>query len=93
MQFVQRCPVELKVRFAYRNVRRGGVVGIVLGAGTTIAAGIIIPKVAPDFGTPTVSFVAIAVAIGVSLIIGLVAGGYPALRAARLQPIEALRFQ
>src|SRR5256885_7644805 len=27
MQFVQRCPVELKVRFAYRKVRPGGVVG------------------------------------------------------------------
>jgi len=71
----------------------GGVVGIILGSGITIAAGIIIPKVAPDFGTPEVSFVAIAVAITVSLIIGLVAGGYPALRASRLQPIEALRFQ
>jgi putative ABC transport system permease protein len=71
----------------------GGVVGIILGSGITIAAGIIIPKVAPDFGTPQVSFVAIAVAITVSLIIGLVAGGYPALRASRLQPIEALRFQ
>ncbi|HEY0575540.1 MAG TPA: ABC transporter permease [Pseudonocardia sp.] len=71
----------------------GGVVGIILGSGITIAAGFIIPKVAPDFGTPEVSFVAIAVAITVSLIIGLVAGGYPALRASRLQPIEALRFQ
>jgi len=71
----------------------GGFVGIILGSSITVAAGIIIPKVAPDFGTPTVSIVAIVVAIGVSLIIGLVAGGYPALRAARLQPIEALRFQ
>jgi putative ABC transport system permease protein len=71
----------------------GGVVGIILGSGITIAAGFIIPKAAPDFGTPEVSFVAIAVAITVSLIIGLVAGGYPALRASRLQPIEALRFQ
>jgi len=71
----------------------GGVVGIVLGVGITIAGQIIIPKVAPDFGAPEVSYVAIVVAIAVSMIIGLVAGGYPALRAARLQPIEALRFQ
>jgi putative ABC transport system permease protein len=71
----------------------GGLFGIVLGVGLTLTGAAIIPKVAPDFGTPEVSIVAIAVAIGVSLIIGLVAGGYPALRAARLQPIEALRFQ
>ena len=71
----------------------GGLVGIVFGVGLTLTGAAVIPKVAPDFGTPEVSIVAIAVAISVSLIIGLVAGGYPAMRASRLQPIEALRFQ
>jgi putative ABC transport system permease protein len=71
----------------------GGLVGIVIGAATVIAGSIIIPRLTPDFGAPQVSAPAIAVAFGVSLVIGLVAGGYPAWRASRLQPIEALRFQ
>ncbi|HEX4248157.1 MAG TPA: ABC transporter permease [Pseudonocardia sp.] len=71
----------------------GGVVGIIIGTAITIAAALIIPTVAPDFGAPTVSPWAILISFGVSLLIGLIAGGFPANRAARLQPIEALRYQ
>jgi putative ABC transport system permease protein len=71
----------------------GGVVGIIIGTAITIAAAIVIPQVAPDFGAPTVSPWAILISFGVSLLIGLIAGGFPANRAARLQPIDALRYQ
>jgi putative ABC transport system permease protein len=71
----------------------GGVIGIVVGVAITLTIATVLPKYAPDFGAPTVSAPAIIIAFTTSLIIGLVAGGYPALRAARLRPIEALRYQ
>jgi putative ABC transport system permease protein len=71
----------------------GGVIGIVIGVVIVVIGMIVIPKVAPTFGAPDVSLPAVAVAFLVSLLIGLIAGGYPANRAARLRPIEALRYQ
>jgi putative ABC transport system permease protein len=46
-----------------------------------------------SFPAPVLTLWPVLVAFGVSLAIGLVAGGYPASRAARLRPIEALRFE
>jgi putative ABC transport system permease protein len=71
----------------------GGLIGVLIGVAVVITGATVIPKVAPDFGAPEVSWVAIAVALAVSMFIGLAAGGYPAWRAARLRPIEALRYQ
>jgi putative ABC transport system permease protein len=71
----------------------GGLMGIVIGVALTVAAAIMIPRVQPNFGAPEVSLSAIVVAFGVSLVIGLVAGGYPANRASKLRPIDALRYQ
>jgi len=65
----------------------GGVIGIVLGVG--IALGVS----ALGFITTTISWQAIALAFGVSAVIGIVFGYYPARRAASLNPIEALRYE
>jgi len=65
----------------------GGVLGIILGIliawGTKQFAGI----------STTVSFFSIVLAFGVSALIGIVFGYYPAKRASRLNPIEALRYE
>ncbi len=65
----------------------GGLIGIALG----IAGAFLISLVA---GIPfVVSIPAILVAVGVSMGVGIVFGLYPARRAARLSPIDALRYE
>ncbi len=68
----------------------GGVLGIALGWTTTEVI-----KTLPE--AQSVVFVitlsTIAVAVGVSVLVGVVFGLYPALRAASLRPIEALRYE
>jgi putative ABC transport system permease protein len=65
----------------------GGVVGIAIG---TLGA----QTIANSFQWPTrVSSNAIAIAFGFSAMIGIFFGYYPARQAARMDPIEALRFE
>ena len=71
----------------------GGLVGVIVGVSVTEAAGLVLPSLVPSFPTPVLTAAPVLIAFVVSLAIGLVAGGYPANRAAGLRPIEALRFE
>lgn len=65
----------------------GGVVGIILG----YVAALIIHALTQ---TPTdVTWTSVALAFGVSGLIGLVFGYYPARRASQMNPIQALRYE
>ncbi|MEW5795704.1 MAG: ABC transporter permease [Candidatus Zixiibacteriota bacterium] len=65
----------------------GGVVGVVVG----VALGLILNN---SFGFPvTLPIFWIVVGFVVSVSVGLVSGVYPAFKAARLDPIEALRYE
>jgi putative ABC transport system permease protein len=66
----------------------GGVIGIVIGIGGAYA----ITLLSSDF-KPIVQASAIALAVGFSFSVGLFFGIYPARRAARLNPIDALRYE
>jgi putative ABC transport system permease protein len=68
-----------------------GLTGGVLGAAVGLAGAVILPHLISD--TITISPAAIAGSIVVAVVIGLVFGVYPASRAARLAPIDALRTE
>ena len=71
----------------------GGVLGIVLGYIVSMAANHVLPMISSDVDvTVSPSFNSIAVAFGISVFIGVLFGYLPAKRAARLNPIEALRY-
>jgi len=65
----------------------GGIFGIILGFGLSQAA-----ARALDI-TALVTINSILLAVGVSSVIGIIFGIYPAAKAARLNPIDALRYE
>ncbi|TMD34710.1 MAG: FtsX-like permease family protein [Chloroflexi bacterium] len=71
----------------------GGALGIALGAALALEAPRIPAIASSSFPPPVVSVPSVLLAFGVSVGIGLFFGIYPANRAARLHPIEALRHE
>ncbi|MDX1688756.1 MAG: ABC transporter permease [Candidatus Promineifilaceae bacterium] len=66
----------------------GGLLGIALG----IVIALVVDQFLPDF-SPVVDMTNVLLATGFAAVVGLIFGIYPAWRAARLRPIEALRYE
>jgi putative ABC transport system permease protein len=67
----------------------GGAIGLALGYG----AGVLASSLIPNFPPAHVPVWAVALAFGFSAVVGIFFGIYPAAKASRLDPIDALRYE
>jgi putative ABC transport system permease protein len=69
-----------------------GVVGIIIGSVISTLVALVARYLGYNWDL-VISLTSIFLACGVCILIGLVFGYYPARRAARLNPIDALRYE
>ena len=70
----------------------GGLVGIMVGALIAYLVSLLMRYLGYDWAF-VVSLTSVVLAIGVSILTGVIFGLYPAFKAARLNPIDALRYE
>ena len=63
----------------------GSIVGIIAAMGVTALICLVIGE------TPVIEWDKAVLSISVSIVIGMISGGYPALKAARMKPVDALK--
>jgi putative ABC transport system permease protein len=66
----------------------GGVIGVLAGGGISLLINLAVPSL-PSY----IPLWAVILAVAVSMSVGLFFGMYPAIKAARLDPVEALRYE
>jgi putative ABC transport system permease protein len=75
----------------------GGASGIILGIFGSQGVSAIFSNMGPGGGgpplEPVITIMAITLALSVSMIVGIFSSLYPAWKAARMSPIEAVRYE
>ena len=67
----------------------GGLIGVIFGIIFTLYG---LPRLKPDWET-TLSMQPVLISFGFSALVGVVFGFYPAMKASKLNPIDALRYE
>src|SRR5258708_334106 len=81
-------PDDIRNQFLFEAITLsslGGIVGIILG--------MLLSSIVNNFITTSVPLWSIALSFGFSMVVGIVFGVAPAIRASRLDPIQALRYE
>ncbi len=83
-------PIDILLQFIVESLvlsTLGGLLGLACGVG-------VVWQLSASFGWPTlIRGDSVAIALGFSALVGLVFGLYPAQKASRLDPIDALRYE
>ncbi len=69
------------------------ILGGLVGLATSFALVHMISSISPTDNAPIITLTALGVAFGFSVLVGILAGIFPAVKAARLNPIQALRYE
>ncbi len=69
------------------------ILGGVAGLGTSVLLVYLLSNVSPTDNAPIIGVTSMIVAFTFSVVIGVLAGLFPAIKAARLDPIQALRYE
>jgi len=81
---------EIRLQFLTESVflsLAGGILGTIVGLGIPISVGLLTPYKIP------VGWLAAPIALATSVIVGVISGTVPANRAARLDPVETLKYE
>jgi len=70
----------------------GGIIGIIFGVAVSFLASVVLIKLGYEWQF-LVPLSSVAIGFSVSFIIGIIFGLYPALKASRISPMEALRYE
>jgi len=70
----------------------GGVIGIILGIVVSSLIALVARFLEYDWDL-SISLLSLFLAVGVSMVVGIIFGLYPARKASRLEPVEALRYE
>jgi putative ABC transport system permease protein len=82
---------EILIQFLLESVMvtmLGGGLGLLLGGGIALAIRSFVPELPVE-----ISLMTAVIAFGFSAVVGVIFGVFPAYRAARLDPVDALRYE